>query len=431
MEKDKKNILVVNLQNPSRKKHFQELKKYGINLILMMDDPTWELDYADMYFKANVRNIEESIKKAKEINEMIHIDGVIAIVEHAVPTAAAIAKELNLTYISIETSYRARNKFEMKEAYKKNGIKVAKYELISEYNEAKEFAIKNGYPIVLKPIIGGGSICVVKINNEDELRKSFDKLKEDIKDIYSIDSIYDSTVKKYGDRIILVEEYIDGIEMSVESVIFDGKTDVLAIHEKEMSGEINIFPEAFFCTPASFSKNMQQYIIETTQKSNEALGINYGLTHTEYRLTENNELYILETGARMGGGPIFESVLNSTGVNMMHALIDISLGKQPKYKKFKKQKVIASYLYYSLIQKDAKITNMHFENLEKVINHPNLIKLYLYRKNGDIIKKSHQTMSHSHMSVTGETREEAINLTHELSKYFNFELETIDSNDKK
>ena len=67
-----KNILVVNLSNPSRKKHFQELKKYGINLILMMEDPTWELDYSDMYFKANVRDIEESVKRAKEINEKIN-----------------------------------------------------------------------------------------------------------------------------------------------------------------------------------------------------------------------------------------------------------------------------------------------------------------------------------------------------------------------
>ncbi len=425
-----KNILVVNLSNPSRKKHFQELKKYGINLILMMEDPTWELDYSDMYFKANVRDIEESVKRAKEINEKIHIDGVISIVEHAVPTAAAIAEELKLTYISTDTAYRARNKFEMKEAYIKNGIKVAKYELISEYNEAKEFANRNGYPIVLKPIIGGGSICVLKINSEEELKNSFQKLKDDIKSIYSIDSIYDFTIKKYGEKIILVEEYIEGIEMSVETVNFKGKTNVLAIHEKEMFGEINIFPEAFFCTPASFSNEIQQHIIEITKKSNKALGIDYGLTHTEYRLTSNNELYIIETGARMGGGPIFESVLNSTGVNMMHVLLDISLGKEPKYTKFKEQKVIASYLYYSLIDKDSKIVDMHFENLEKVINNPNLIRLYLYRRPGDIIKKSHQTMSHSHMSVTGKTREEAIELTHKLAKLFNFELEPLDSNNK-
>lgn len=425
MDNNKKNILVVNLSNPSRKKHFQELKKYGINFILMMEDPTWELDYADMYFKANVRDIDECVKKAKEINEKIHIDGVISIVEHAVPTAAAIAKELNLTYISTETAYKARNKFEMKEAYTRHGIKVARYELISNLDEAKKFTDEIGYPIVLKPIIGGGSICVLKINSENELIKSFENLKKEIKDIYSCDSIYKETIDKYGEKIILIEEYIDGIEMSVESVNYNGKTDVLAIHEKEMFSEINIFPEAFFCTPASFSDNIQKNIIETTIKSNKALGINFGLTHTEYRLTKDNELYIIETGARMGGGPIFESVLNSTGVNMMHALIDISMGKKPEYIKNIKQKVVASYLYYSLINQDSKIVDMHFENLENVINNPNLIKLYLYRRPGDIIKKSHQTMSHSHMSVTGKTREEAIALTHELAKFFDFELEPL------
>lgn len=428
MDNSQKNILVVNLSNPSRKKHFQELKKYGINLILMMEDPSWELDYVDLFFKANVRNIKESVKRAREINEQIHIDGVISIVEHAVPTAAAIAEELNLTYISTETAYKARNKFEMKEAYSKNGVLVAKYELISELNEAEKFADKNGYPVILKPIIGGGSICVIKINNKEELSKSFEKLKKEIIDIYSSDSLYEETIQRYGNRIILIEEYIDGTEMSVESVNFNGNTDVLAIHEKEMFDEINIFPEAFFCTPASFSNDIQKHIIETTKKSNRALGINYGLTHTEYRLTKDNKLYIIETGARMGGGPIFESVLNSTGVNMMHALLDISLGKKPVYKKFSKQKVIASYLYYSLIDQDCKIVDMHFENLEKVINNPNLIRLYLYRKPGDIIRKSHQTMSHSHMSVTGKNREEAIALTHSLAKLFDFELKPIDKN---
>ena len=109
----------------------------------------------------------------------------------------------------------------------------------------------------------------------------------------------------------------------------------------------------------------------------------------------------------------------------MHALLDIALGKKPNYTKYDKQKPIASYLYYSLIDKDSQIKDMHFEKLEKVINHPNLIRLYLYRKPGDIIRKSHQTMSHSHMSVTGKTREEAIALTHELSQLFNFDMESI------
>ena len=421
-----KNILVVNLSNPSRKKHFQELKKYGINMILMMEDPSWELDYCDMFFKANTRNIKESVAKAKEINEMIHIDGVIAIVEHAVPTAAAIAAELGLTYISVETAFRARNKYEMKNAYRANGVKVADYELISTLDEALEFANKKGYPVIIKPIIGGGSICVLKINSEQELRDNFDKTKKEIIDIYGIDSIFEETVEKYGDRVVLIEEYIDGTEMSVESVNFNGETDVIAIHEKEMFDEINIFPEAYFCTPPSFEQQIQQHIIDTTKKSNKALGINYGLTHTEYRLTKDNELYIIETGARMGGGPIFESALNSTGVNMMHALLDISLGKKPEYKKNEVQKPIASYLYYSLIDKDCKIKDMHYEDLQDVINHPNMIKLYLYRKPGDIIRKSHQTMSHSHMSVTGETREAAIKLTHELASKFHFDMEEID-----
>lgn len=425
MERVEKNILVVNLSNPSRKKHFQELKKYGINLILMMEDPSWELDYADMFFKCNVRDIEKSVQKAKEINEMIHIDGVISIVEHAVPTAAAIAETLKLTYITPETAYRARNKYEMKEAYSNNDIKLAKYELISTLNEANKFAEENGFPIVLKPIIGGGSICVLKINNKKELDENFEKLKKEIIEIYSKDSLYNETTAKYKDRIILVEEYIDGIEMSVESINFQGNTDVIAIHEKEMFGDINIFPEAFFCTPASFLSEIQNHIIEITKKSNAALGINYGLSHTEYRLTKSNELYIIETGARMGGGPIFESVLNSTGVNMMHALLNIALGLKPKYVKNNKQVPIASYLYYSLINENSKILDMHYEELEKVINNPNLIKLYLYRKPGDIIMKSQQTMSHSHMSVKGKTREEAIALTHELSNYFNFKMQPL------
>lgn len=425
MNEKQPNILVVNLSNPSRKKHFQELKKYGVNLILLMEDPSWELDYVDRFYKADVRNINESVEKVKEISKEIKIDGVVSIVEHAVPTAAAIAKEMNLTYITPEMAFRARNKYEMKESYRKNGVKVTDYELISSLKEALDFANKIGYPIILKPIIGGGSICVLKINNQDELINNFDSLKKEIIKIYEIDSIYKETIEKYGERIILIEKYIDGIEMSVESVNYNGETDVLAIHEKEMFNNINVFPEAFFCTPSSFSNEVQKCIIETTKKSNKALGINYGLTHTEYRLTANNELYIIETGARMGGGPIFESVLNSTGVNMMHALLDISLGKKPNYTKYNTQKPIASYLYYSLIDKDSKIKDMHFEKLEKVINHPNLIRLYLYRKPGDIIRKSHQTMSHSHMSVIGKTREEAIALTHELAQLFNFEMESI------
>ncbi|MBW4083896.1 ATP-grasp domain-containing protein [Paenibacillus sp. S150] len=413
-----KNILIIHLPNPSRKMHFQQAKVYGAALYLMMENPTWELEYVDHVVCANVRNIEEAVQNARALSQKVAIDGVVTFVEHAVPTAAAVAEALGLPFISQEAAYKSRNKYEMRQQYEAFGIKCPQYALVDSVDEARAFTEQAGYPVVVKPIIGGGSLAVLKINNEKELRAHFERMKLSVWETFKEDAVYPRAWSACGGKM-LIEEYIKGIEISVESLTYEDVTEVLAIHDKQMPEESNFFPEVMFSTPTSFPRSIEEKVIQATRTANKALGIHCGATHTEYRITDDNELYIIETGARIGGGPIFLSVLNSTRINMIHKIMDVALGINPKIKK-NQPKPIAFYQHF--IDADGVVDEVDVAGIERIHQNPNLIELHIYRRKGDRIISEKRTLAHAHVIAKGETVELALKNVYEMAQNIHFRL---------
>jgi biotin carboxylase len=70
-------------------------------------------------------------------------------------------------------------------------------------------------------------------------------------------------------------------------------------------------------------------VVEATKAVHAALGIVLGATHVEFRLREGTEPVVLEAAARMGGGPIYRSVLLSTGIDLVAAALDLASGRTP------------------------------------------------------------------------------------------------------
>lgn len=414
-----KNVLIVHIENPSRKRHLEEASKYGAHLILLMEHPTWELEYVDEFISADTKDIESTLKVVQRLKKEKSIDGVVTFVEHAIPVAAAVAQELKVPFISESTAFACRNKYEMRNKYISGKILCPKYQLVENIDEAIEFSKLSGFPVVLKPMIGGGSLSVEKIASLDELKNRFYKIKTSAITTFQNDAISKKTIKKYGNKI-LIEEYIKGMEISVESLVFSEQTTVLAIHDKEMDSNNKYFPEIFFSTPSQLPENLKETIIQITKKSNQVLGINCGATHTEYRITANEEIYIIETGARIGGGPIFQSVLSSSNINMIHKIMDISLGIDPRIGTIQ-QIPVAFYQYF--INKSGVIKNIHPEKLKVIENDKNLIELDIYHKNGDITAAKRCTLAHAHLIISGETLQDTIKRLKDLSGYINFDVD--------
>lgn len=342
---EKKHIVVLYSHNPSRLEHLRKLKKlrekYIITLVLDENTNTEsQKDYVDNILKVPMKkvyeNIDEIVARIKNIGVP---DGIINISEMCVPLHSLLCKEFNLIGPDENIVRIGRNKYEMRKFCKDLNIPIPKFELLNGDLDAKCNNLK--FPVVVKPTIGGGSTLVKRFENKNELLEGIDDLVKIANEKYKNDALYVKYADEKGNIPFIAEEIIGGEmmfktnfpfkvgEISVESICYKGKTTVLTIHDKPIPSNGPYFEEYIWSTPTRIPKRLQEKAKEYVSRIHENLGEGCYVLHTEFR-TFQDDLVLLEFGARLGGGPIYKSLLHSTGNDYLEILIDLSMGIEPK-----------------------------------------------------------------------------------------------------
>ena len=266
--------------------------------------------YCDKFYPISFRDKEKVLEVCK--NESV--DGVLSFsLESALPTVIYVSQSLGLTSNTEECLRLTENKYTMRNAFKCAGIPVPQYYLVANQSELN--AITINYPAIVKPVDSGGSQGINKINSEEELLQAY---------LYAVN--YSPT------KQVIVEEYIDGREFSVEYISHDAKHYNLQITDKVTSGTPH-FIEMSHHQPANINKELAEAIKRMVEKALTALKIENSASHTEIKYNSRGELYIIETGARMGGDYITSDLVRlSTGYDMVKGVIELSTGefKEPQ-----------------------------------------------------------------------------------------------------
>ena len=218
---------------------------------------------------------------------------------------ARVAKELNLPFYSEETAEISTDKFRMKECFRKGGIPCANGGLIKSIDEAEGLI----YPVILKPRDNSGSRGVIFCNNKAELEAAFNEAMQYTK----LDSV-------------LVEEFIEGQEYSIEGLHYNGKSEVIQFTEKRTTP----FPynvELGHIQPANISEENKEKIRKIIADIAVVLGFENCPSHTELKINERG-IFVIETSPRLGGDYITSTLTPlSTGVNIEDQLLHIALGE--------------------------------------------------------------------------------------------------------
>lgn len=170
-------------------------------------------------------------------------------------------------------------------------------ELLKNLEELKNIAVNIGFPVIVKPLNGAGACSVIQLNSKTEIEEKAaamiaNRSKMPVND-YRID-----TTEEYW----IVEEYLDGVEISVECCTFEGETSVIAIHDKYCDVCEHYFIEKTFVTPSPRFTDRQIAEIEQMAKDVlTAIEYDYGIAHVEMKVTEKGPR-LLEVNARVGGG---------------------------------------------------------------------------------------------------------------------------------
>ncbi|MEZ8445398.1 acetyl-CoA carboxylase biotin carboxylase subunit family protein [Vibrio splendidus] len=258
---------------------------------------------ADYFYPISITDKEAILEKCR----VIGIDGVVSIASDlAIITVNFIANRLNLVGNSPRCSELTTNKYLMRQALFNANLPVPLFQLVSSTEEVDNR--KLSIPSIVKPIDRSGSRGITLINSLDELDYAIKKSQE-------CSFVND----------ILIEEFIDGREFSVESISHSGKHQILQITEKFTTGSPG-FIERGHLSPARISVREKSLICKVVTDALNCLEVRHGASHSEIKLDSNDEVKIIEIGGRMGGDFIGSYLVeNNTGFDFTNGVVDIAV----------------------------------------------------------------------------------------------------------
>lgn len=357
------------------------------------------LQYADKAICANITDEEIMLEIAREQ----HVDGVIhPCSEVSMNVMGRINDELGLAGITKEQAIRATNKHLMREAFEKGNAPSPKSILTDSAEDAWEH-LQNDFTTdgILKPSRNSGSRGIAKV----------------VRDMNKADFInaYNIALNESRDKSVLIEQFIEGPEFSIEIIVWNGKVNVLTVTDKKTTGAPH-FVELGHNQPSCYSKEDVETLKAAAVAGVKALGVNNCACHAEAKLM-NGKAYLMEIGARLGGDFISTELTHlSTGIDMVAAAINVALGIEPDLS-VKEEPKGACIRYFC--PKPGRLISV--SNTE-VLDDPHVYKKEIYVHEGDIIPEVTSSLSRSgHVIVIEKTPQKAIELAERLIREVKFD----------
>jgi biotin carboxylase len=261
-------------------------------------------DEADEFYPISIVEKEQILSICREKQ----IDGICTIASDvAAPTVAYVAEKMGFVGNSYNAAVTANNKFLMRKAFSKAGVPCPKYQIVTSLDEINNMDCP--FPLIVKPTDRSGSLGITKVERFEDLQNAVE-----------------TAMRCSFKHEAIIEEYVEGREISVEFISYHGVHHPLQITDKVTTGAPH-FVELEHHQPADLTRQQYDEIYDLTKKALDALGVTNGASHSEYKITSDGRIYVMEIGARMGGDFIGSDLVQlSTGYDYLKGVIDVALG---------------------------------------------------------------------------------------------------------
>jgi biotin carboxylase len=229
---------------------------------------------------------------------------------------ARIATALGLPTSTPDAVLACRDKALSRRLMTEAGVPGAVSVRVSGLDQALAAAERIGYPVVLKPRGLAGSEGVTRVDDPGELVERFGFTR----------AADFAEVPRYAEDV-LVEEYLDGPEIAVDSVVRDGAVRPVFVSHKEF-GLPPTFEETGHSVDADDPLLRDPDLLAVLAGAHAAIGFAHGVTHTELRLTRRGPR-VVELNGRLGGDLIPYVGRLATGVDLALAAADLAAGRDP------------------------------------------------------------------------------------------------------
>jgi biotin carboxylase len=319
--------------------------RYRIHMILGVE-PTWELDYIDGWtFVEQSLDAPTLIAAARGIHARDPIAGILCWDETRILASAQVAAALGLPGGDPDAITRCRDKHLTRLALDSAGVPQPRSVQVDSLDHALAVADGFGYPVIIKPRDLAMSIGVVKVNNPEELTT-----------YYAHTSGLKVTELPDYHPPVLLEEFVTGQEISVDSALHRGQVYPLVLARKEIG-----YPP--YCVEVGHYVHGSDPLLDDPQligilrDTHAALGFTDGVTHTEIMLSPDGPR-IIEVNGRLGGDMIPYLGLRASGVDVALAAAAVACGRPPEVNH--DRKLVSAVRFFYPEQKDTVISSIRF-----------------------------------------------------------------------
>ena len=263
--------------------------------------------YADIFYNVNIFDIPA----VKEIAEKEKVDFLLTVcADQVLLVVAEVSEMLGLPcYIDFQTAQDVSDKIRMKRIFKEIGVPTTDY---VETESLDLDAISHlHYPLVVKPVDAYSSKGVRKVENLEELKQYYAEAQK---------------ISRSGG--VIVEEFFQGEEISVDAFVVNGKAKILTVSNSEKVKDKDRFVIFRGRYPVAASEVVLQKIEDIAQKIADGFGLVNAPLLIQL-LNNGDNVSVLEFCARTGGNIKWLLIKYSCGVDVITATIDITLGVEP------------------------------------------------------------------------------------------------------
>ncbi|GAA4792618.1 ATP-grasp domain-containing protein [Streptomyces ziwulingensis] len=267
---------------------------------------------------ADTNDTEALLPQVERLHAVFGFDAVITSCDYYLPTVARAAVRLGLPTPSPEAVENACRKDATRRVLADAGVPGPKFAVHEEPAGLARAAREIGYPLVVKPVDLCAGMYVRRVDDEEQLAAA-------------VQALSDFPVNARGQRrapLVLLEEFLDGPEVSVETVSHAGTVQVIGVTDKSVGGA-PAFIETGHMFPAALPAAEAEAAVRTAVGALEALGLTDAVVaHTEIKLTSDGPR-VVEVNPRPAGNRITELVRHVTGIDLAAAFVDVTLGRAP------------------------------------------------------------------------------------------------------
>jgi biotin carboxylase len=351
------------------------------------------------------KDIEGHELLAKKFRETKNLAGVYTQGTDVEYTVARAANYANLPGISVDAAQYCNNKILMRTRLSEQNVDNAKFFAAKTLDNAYD-AVKNiGIPCILKPADNSASRGVTIIHSESEIKNAFE---------VAINSCF-------HEKTVIIEEFFDGEEYSVDTIVWDGIVYPCGISDREFLKSENYAVQSGSLTPSLLPEHIQNEMYELMQSAATAVGVDKGAFKGDLIIV-NGKPRIIEVTARTSGG--FDSQYRkpySFGIDLIKATIDIAVGKKldfsdivPRWFKWSKT--------FSIFPKPGKI--IRIDGIEEAKKIPGVKNIFITAKENDIIPDYvHSATRVNHIIIVEKTFHDLNKLQEKVKNTIKYTIE--------